>query len=353
MKGIPDAGLNPAIPVIRAWSVNRNRINLQGRSAGNILISLSFSLSLMAILFRKRRMYDIAHFHGASLPLLLNIIPLGLMGKKIVAKVAGAKMDIEAGSFRGRYLFFGNIMASMMRRVDAFIAISREIREDLISDGIPPERIHDISNFISYEEFHPPAEAGAKRLMKRTLLGAERPVLLFAGRLVRTKRLDLLLEALRCIRDAGQKPLLVILGDGELRDHLADLALGMGLAEEVMFRGTVGNVRDYLHAADIFVFPSEREGMPNAVIEAMACGLPVVAAKAGGVPDLIIDGENGLLFDTGDAAQLRDAVLRLLEDGLLREALGQRALDTILEGFTVGRASERYGVLYERLVGTE
>jgi glycosyltransferase involved in cell wall biosynthesis len=350
MRGLPEAQLHPEIPVVRAWSVGAGRINLQGRTLANFVISLSFSLSLVMVLIARRASYDIAHFHGTSLPLIVSIIPLKLMGKRVVAKVAGARMAIEAGSFAGRYGPLGRLFVHLMKKVDAFVAISREIRGDLVAEGYLPGRIHDISNFIVPGDFFPPPGDEAKPGLKRRLMGSEAPLLVFTGRLVRSKRVDLLLKAFRGVRDSGRECMVAILGDGDHRQPLVALASELGLERHVRFFGNVPNVRDYLQAADMLVFPSEREGMPNSVLEAMACGLPVIAASTGGVPDIVRDGENGLLVEAGQELPLRDAILRLYDDPGLRQRMAAAALRMIQEKFSVEHVVGDYKRLYEKLI---
>ncbi|GAB4486954.1 MAG: hypothetical protein OHK006_15430 [Thermodesulfovibrionales bacterium] len=353
MRGIDDWKPHRDVPVRTVRSLNPYRVNLQQRSLQNILISFSFSLALGGALFRTRRDYDIVHFHGAGLPLVTNVLLLKLMGKKVVAKVAGAKMAIEAGSFNGRYLGLGKLFVRMLRKVDVFVSISSEIRSDLLGEGYEEARIRDISNFVVPGDFSPPADVLEKTARKRELVKDDRLMLLFAGRLVRTKRVDVLLQAVKRSCDQGLDPVLVILGEGEEREPLERLAAGLGLQGRVVFRGNVQNVREYLHAADIFVFPSEREGMPNALLEAMACGLPVIAARSGGVTDIVSDAENGLLVDAGSVDQFHAALERLLRDPDVRQLLGRRAFETIRERFSIDSVIPRYLALYRELLGAD
>ena len=141
IEGMPHWELADGMVIFRLRTLGSRRHDLESKSLINLLISLSYSLHLMFMLMLRRKDYDIVHFHGASLPLIINTIPLKLIGKKIIAKVAGAKMNIEAGSFRGRYMGLGRLFRRILRHVDVFIAITGEIREDLIQDGILPERI--------------------------------------------------------------------------------------------------------------------------------------------------------------------------------------------------------------------
>jgi len=133
---------------------------------------------------------------------------------------------------------------------------------------------------------------------------------------------------------------------------MKDLAGELRIGGSVDFRGHVDQVTDWLSLADIFVLPSLQEGMPNALLEAMACGLPPVATRIGGVEDIVIDGENGVLAEPGDAASLAIGLRRLLADEGLRSNIAAQALQTIRESYTIDNAVPRYLGLYQRLLAS-
>jgi len=350
IPGLPHWEPAPGIEVRQLSTFRSRKHDLEEKTLRNLLISLSFSLNLLLALFRHRDEYDLVHFHGASLPLIFNVIPLKLMRKKILAKVAGAKMKIEAGSFRGAYLFLGNIFIRILRKVDAFVAISSEIRDDLVKDGFDPTVIHCIPNFIMRDQFHPLPERGARDRLKKSLgIDAASKVLTFSGRLVQRKRVDVLLRAAAEVLKLRRDVVLIILGHGELKAELENMAGSLGIQERISFRNFVPNVFDYLHITDIFVFPSEKEGLPNALLEAMACGLPVIASRIGGVVDIVRDRENGLLVTPGDQQELGKAILELLEDEALRRSLAANAAETIRSSYGIERNAPRYLDLYRKV----
>ncbi len=351
MKDIPPWQPRAGIQINRLWSIAPDKINLQERTIRNFFISFSFCLSLVFALIKKRMHFDIVHFHGASLPLIINVLPLKLLKKKVVSKVAGAKMDTEAGSLKGKYLFLGNIFIWILKMVDAFIAISREIKNDLIQDGFDERKIEEINNFIVKNEFFPLQNSDHnKNLLKKRLMNTEKRILTFSGRLVKTKRLDLLFTAFKEVLQSGKDVHLLILGDGELREKLISLAKELGIKDHVSFKGFRTDILDYLHISDMFVFPSEREGMPNSLLEAMACRLPVIAAGVGGVIDLIRNGENGIMVPPGDAEGLKKAIFRLLDDRQFSENIAAKAYETIKGGYYIDIVAERYLSLYQKIL---
>jgi glycosyltransferase involved in cell wall biosynthesis len=171
----------------------------------------------------------------------------------------------------------------------------------------------------------------------------------YAGRLVDGKGLDLLLEAVKLIMDKDKTVYLLLLGEGPIKTRLEDKASSLGISDGICFKGNVSNVYEYMNASDIFVFPSLSEGMPNALLEAMACRLPVIASRIGGVVDIVKDGKSGLLFKPGDISGLESAMVRLLKDDKLRQRLGAEARKTIVEGFSIDRVAEEYIKLYKNI----
>ncbi|MDO5544824.1 MAG: glycosyltransferase [Eubacteriales bacterium] len=133
-----------------------------------------------------------------------------------------------------------------------------------------------------------------------------------------------LLEAFRLLRETHPECRLRLVGDGDLRSDMEALAQEKGIADAVEFCGMQSNVYPYLHDADIFTLPSIYEGNPMTIIEAMGTGLPIVASRVGGIPDMISDGESGLLVEP-EPEVVCDALARMVEDKALRQKLGQAA----------------------------
>ncbi len=351
IKGLTAWKTAPDLSVIKICALSPRRHDLEEKTLINLLISLSFCFSLLVTLIRNRKEFDIAHFHGASLPLIFNVLPLKLMRKKIIAKVAGAKMDIEAGSFKGKYLLLGNIFIKILKRVDAFIAISSEIKGDLIKDGFDEQRISEISNFIREEDFYPVKDReGIKSLKDKLGVGSEKKIITFSGRLVQRKRVDVLLNAVAEVLKVRKDVQVIILGQGEVEGTLKSMASELGIQGHVSFKSFVSNILDYLQITDIFVFPSEKEGMPNSLLEAMACRLPVISTRVGGVMDVVKDRENGLVVKPGNADELKDAILTLLEDRHLSESIAESAYQTIREGYYIDKVVDRYVSLYRKVL---
>jgi glycosyltransferase involved in cell wall biosynthesis len=139
----------------------------------------------------------------------------------------------------------------------------------------------------------------------------------------------------------------VIVGGGDDEAMLKSLAAGLS---NVTFTGFVDNVGDYLAAFDVFVLPSNREGIGSILLDAMDRGLPVIASRVGGVPDIVHDGDNGILIEAGDVGQLRAAVLALCADPALRRALGERGRE-LAKAFTADVMAGKYCSIYAAALG--
>lgn len=148
------------------------------------------------------------------------------------------------------------------------------------------------------------------------------------ARLMKQKNQLMLLDAFAKVKQAFPDHTLTIYGEGPLREELERRVAELDLRGSVILPGNTQNVFDYIADAELFVLSSDFEGMPNALIEAMCLGLPVVSTAVSGATDLIEDGRNGLLTPVGDAEQLAACMMRMLEDAQLRNACARNALET-------------------------
>lgn len=320
--------------------------NLSEFSMKNLLISLSFSFGAMMKLFRLRKCFEIVQFNGASLPLLVSLPLLKLLGKEVVAQTTGGRGGKEAGGLDG--FFLKPLIVAIFRHADRFIAISEDIEKRLLKEGFVRERVTKIPNGVDTDVFcH--MNVTEQELFRNKFGLKGKKVFLCSGRLVKGKGLELLLKAMVDVVKFNKDVMLVLIGDGELEDRLKDMVRVLMLENFVRFDGLVENVHEYLNASDIFIFPSLSEGMPNSLLEAMACGLPVIASKIGGVVDVVEDGKSGILVEPGDISGLSTAMIRLLKDAELRQRLGAEARRRIVEGFSIDRIADEYIKLYEGL----
>jgi len=337
LKGVPS--FSSEVESVKIWAFRPTIYRIEAKTISNLLTSISFSLNLLSTLIKKRKEYDLVHFHGASIPLLITIPFLKFLKKKVISKISSAKLGIEAGSFYGRYGFLGKIFIHILRNVDAFVAISEEIKDGLLTDGYEQSRIYRIPNFVDISIFYPERK---KETTDKTVI--------FAGALDKRKGADILLEAWKDVSKTFSHGYLIILGNGHMKASLKMKAEDLGISNRVTFAGQVNNIPDYFRKADLYVLPSLQEGLPNSLLEAMACGLPVITSRIGGVVDIVEDGKSGILVEPGDISGLASAMVRLLKDAESRQRLGAEARKRIVEGFLIDRIADEYIKLYKKLI---
>jgi glycosyltransferase involved in cell wall biosynthesis len=188
----------------------------------------------------------------------------------------------------------------------------QDLKAKLLELGVPPEKVHLVPRGVDTHAFCPGNQEKARRQLGLPAAGRQ---LLWVGRMVPVKGLDVLLEACALLRDRGVDFHLYLAGDGPLRKTLEAATSTGGLTKQVSFIGVVPHDRlpDWYRAADLAVLPSLSEGVPNVLREALACGTPFVASRVGGVPELA--GEPwGRLVRPGDPAELAEAIARSLSE---------------------------------------
>jgi glycosyltransferase involved in cell wall biosynthesis len=218
----------------------------------------------------------------------------------------------------------------------------------LLSRGIQPDRVQVIYNGINPSRLQiDPAHAAAIR--DRLKVTADDHVVTILASLTPPKGHDILLRALRQLR--SDRVRLAIVGDGPRRAELESLAASIGVADRVVFFGLQRQVADFLAASDVLVCASrDNEGCSNSIVEAMALGVPVVATRIGGNPELIEDGLTGWLVPTEDPASLARVLDAMLADAANRQRVGHQARRAAQERFSLTRMVSDYERIYGALL---
>lgn len=246
------------------------------------------------------------------------------------------------------------LQRKILKLADAFVAICTVITDELMTHGVSSEDIVPIPNSVDTTKFFPADPENKRWLRKKFMISQNERVAIFTGRLVTYKGLPLLLRVWKKIQQEYSDVRLLLLGSGGLDIHnceedLKKYVLANGLEHSVQFMGSVDNVHEYLQASDIFVFPSENEAFPLSLIEAMACGLPVISTSAGGIKDVLEDGINGLVVKSGDSQHLYDAVSSLITDIPLAKKLGDAALRSVRHKYSEDSVTNKYIELFEHI----
>ena len=214
-------------------------------------------------------------------------------------------------------------------RADRVIVNSEAARREEVAAGFPRERLDHVPNGVRLAADPP----GGRRALELP----DGPLVLSVGQLEAVKGQRYLIDAWPAVRAAVPGAALFMLGNGSLRAELEELTRRKGVAASVHFLGFREPALPYLLACDLLVQPSLTEGMPNAVLEAMAARRPVVATRTGGLPELVSDGETGVLVPPADPQALAGAIVALLTDSDRRAAMGEAAERRAREHFSVER----------------
>jgi len=283
----------------------------------------------------------------------IQLLHTHLVRSDICGRIAGRMARIPVISTihnMERHFKGGGVSNAIVRLLDRktmgysgiITTVSQALR-DYIHEayGLPFERILCIPNGI--DPLGPPDPSITRASLG---LGGGIPLIGTVARLDEQKGVDLLIEATHIIINKGVRMGLLIVGDGPMRDELILRARRKGLAEEIRFVGFQRNVQDYLSLLDIFVLPSRWEGFGISIVEAMAAGLPVVAAGVGGIPEIVEDGRTGFLIERDNIHALADRILYLLKNPSAREEMGERGRERYTSLYTASIMSRRYQEVY-------
>jgi len=285
-----------------------------------------------------------------------DVIHAFLFWANVAGRVLGKMLGVPIliSSYRDREIWHGPLHLMIdgvtARWSDAATCCSEAVREFVISQlGGEGKKFVTIPNGIDVDRFE------VRTLLTKSDLGlrADLPVIGTVCRLVEPKKgLSVLLHAVERLtqQSATARCQLLIVGDGPAFDQLRRLSEELGIAPWVVFAGMRRDIASLLPLMDVFVLPSAYEGFGISIIEAMAAGRPVVATAVGGIPDIVVHGETGLLVPPGDPAALAAAVDTLLTSPRKAAAFGARGRARASEQFSIEAVVRRHAELYERLV---
>jgi glycosyltransferase involved in cell wall biosynthesis len=265
-----------------------------------------------------------------------------------VARLAGT--PIVLSSQRGSRMLnpplYNRMLRVTDRLVDAVVANCDAMRRHLVEDeGVPSERVRVCLNGLDTATFHPGPRLRAPALADASL------VIGVVCVLRREKGLATLVEAFAQVRERQPGMRLAIIGTGPELGPLQQLAARLGIAGACVFLPATADVAGILDSIDIFVLPSLSEALSNSLMEAMACGCAAVASRTGGNPELIEEGETGLLFEPGNTESLVAQLTRLIDDPALRRRLSCAGSRRMAIEFSIATAVGRVERLYESLLG--
>jgi len=284
---------------------------------------------------------DVVHAHdphGVAMASLALSLGASASHGRAPAFVASRRVDfhLKGNSFsRWKY-----------RQVDCFIAASEAIRRMLVADGVPSERTVTVHEGVDVDHVR---AAPPVNIHEAFWLPHQAPVVGNVAALVPHKGQRYLVDAAHLVVREIPDARFVILGEGELREHLEKQIRDHHLEKHVLLPGFRTDVLGCMKSFDLFVMSSVTEGLGTSLLDAMACARPIVATRAGGIPEIVEDGVNGFLVPPRDAASLAAAIVRALKDESLRTRMGDAGYARVRERFTVDRMVSETAAVYKRL----
>lgn len=287
---------------------------------------------------------DVIHAHDphgvamAGMALSLEAASRWKHGRKAPALIASRRVDFHLkGNAFSRWKY---------RQVDSFICASEAIRQMLVGDGISPDRAVTVHEGIDVDRID-----GVPRVNVHEALwlphGA--PLVGNVAALVPHKGQRYLIEAAHLVVQKIPDARFVILGEGELREHLEHLVREHHLEKHVLLPGFRTDVIGCIKGFDLFVMSSVTEGLGTSLLDAMACRTAIVGTRAGGIPEVVAAEETGLLVEPRHARELADAVLRLLKNQALRQQMADAGYARVRQRFTVERMVAETAAVYQRI----
>jgi glycosyltransferase involved in cell wall biosynthesis len=296
---------------------------------------------LFSVLYAQRNNYDIIHLHQFSWFSLFAILAARILGKLILTKLPNVGEYGIPGLGKTR---FGFLKIAILKLSDALVAMSKESLKELNVVGFPGNRVLATPNGIRIFK-------GETASRTEIHTDAKLCRIVFVGRLSEEKAIeDLLFAWAEVVNAGGHSAELELWGGGQLEPKLKQLSKNLGIQNSVIFRGHVETVRERLEVMDIFILPSRVEGNSNAVLEAMAAGLPIISTRVGGTPMLVgLEGDR-FLVNVGDRVALTKCLLELIRDNSLRKRLGAVMRQRVVDHFDIKLVARTYASAYQLLI---
>jgi glycosyltransferase involved in cell wall biosynthesis len=291
----------------------------------------------------RENQFDLIHTHGYRAD-VLGFMAARPLRVPLVATCHGFIPNDK------KLMLYNSLDRFVLKHFDRVIAVSNGIRDSLLAAGVRRDNISVIPNAVGLN--HDPNGIEELRRSKRSLMdwNDKHFVMGYVGRLSEEKGLGFLIDTVPDLIKSGIPVKLVLIGEGPRRKELELMSKNNGTDTTIMFLGFQNDISSWLPAFDVFVLPSLMEGTPMAMLEAMLCGLPVVASGVGGIPDVVKSGENGILVRPGRPQDIAKAISLLYRDKGLRHKMGIEARQTVQARYNLGEWIKKMEAEYRRVV---
>jgi len=306
---------------------------IKRKSVFSLALYFIFYFNALRLISRRKIKFDILYIPIMEWTAYIGVLLGKTLGKKVVIK------DSTMNGITNLLRYpFGSHMQKVIKEHGHFVAMTKIIRQNLLKAGVSPNKIFMIPNGVHLPDLPPVRNTIANKFV-------------FVGNLYQqpAKGVDILLKAWKIVVASKPDATLFIIGDGDI-DAYVEHTQKLGISAHVHFLGKQDNIQAHLVDANAFILPSRREGMSNALLEAMALGIPAIATDISGSQDLIEHNISGLLVPVEDAFSLAAAIIYLCAHHDHARAMGEQARRTIERTFTIDKVSERYHALFESLI---
>ena len=300
-------------------------------------LSVQPLLSLVRVI--RHQHYDLLHTHDLKTD-ALGLLVGRLTGIPVVATAHGYPRAIRRNDV------YRHLDLLVLRLCQHVICVSQGLQQELLAAGLDPRRLSVVHNGIAAADVVQKATSGPHTLRHDLGLGAQDVIVMAVGRLSAEKGHTYLLQAAGLVAARCRNLRLVIVGDGPLHAELVGEARELGIRERVFFLGYRADALALIAQCDLLANPSLGEALGNVVLEAMALGKPVIGTRAGGVQELIRDGETGLIVPAADSPALAAAICRLIDDSEEAHSMGERGRARVLSEFTVERMADGLAAVF-------
>jgi glycosyltransferase involved in cell wall biosynthesis len=318
---------------------------------GNSSVKLLQIIKIFSVFFTKK--FDIVHLHGFSSRSALIVLVSKLFNKKVIIKMTSFGHD-DAISIKNK----GRLFFYIFSLADFYIGVAPKFREMYFQSRLNKSKYYQVPNGVDIDLFAP-LDGGEEKNKLRSELGlpVNLNLILVVGHFSIEKSANHVLDAwLKIQKESSNQSGIVFIGGTDTNSFEVDSNVVNSIyskskeffGEKVFFVEKTNNIEQYYQAADIYILPSAREGLPNSLLEAMSCALPVISTRLEGVTDWVINHKvNGMMYDYGDIDNLKLLLENLLQDDNLCKCLGLNARKTIKDNFEISETTEKIYDIYK------
>lgn len=316
----------------------------------SVFSGIKFLIKAKRWIKKRSKSFDVVHCLSAFHHSFMVAFWFEKAGVPSVIKISEAKyIGFSDGSLLSKLLGLRRFRKKNANHISAYISISSEIRQKLLQAGIKPEKIHNIPNGVNVERFKPVMQAEKKNLRKKLGL-KDKFTVLFTGSFSDRKNPLLIVKAFGEIDNKDNIQLLLVGPDREGSDQRERIKsyIREHKIENVIIKDFQENIESFYQSSDVFILPSNQEGLSNSMLEALACGLPAIVTKISGAEDVINETLNGMFIDF-NSTSIRESILSYVrdEERLSNHSVGARS--TIIKNYSSASILQKHLDLFNSL----